>query len=233
MKLKTDALTAILTLPLLFSTSMAAAPAIGVATASGKFTLDRASHRSNATLFEGNTFDSGASDLELRLNSGTTMQLGVAARGTVFHDRVQIGSGGGDVRPGAGYTIEALKLLVKPMKEGSVARIVVSGGQVRVGALRGEFQVVNDKGVVLATVAQGDADAFTPLTGQVEAVAAGSLAAGAAAGAAVAAGAGAAAGISTGVIIAGVAVAGAGAAAGISVAATSGTNAPTLSPTAR
>src|ERR1700730_9045175 len=93
----------VLLLPLL-SGSSAAAPAIGVATASGKFTLDRANHRSNATLFEGNTFDSGTSELEFRLASGTTVQLGAAARGAIFHDHILLRDGGGDVRPGTAYT---------------------------------------------------------------------------------------------------------------------------------
>lgn len=232
----------VLLLPLL-SGSSAAAPAIGVATASGKFTLDRANHRSNATLFEGNTFDSGTSELEFRLASGTTVQLGAAARGAIFHDHILLRDGGGDVRPGTAYMVEALNLQVKPVQPGAVARVVVKGGQVRVGALRGDLQVLNGKGTLLARVSQGEADAFTPVDGAATgtgAAAGAATGAGAAAGAAGGAGVGAIAGggaaagsISTAVIVAGVVVASVGAATGIAVAATSGNGDTTLSPSAR
>jgi hypothetical protein len=242
----------------LFSGFSASTPSIGVATANGRFSLNHASHRNNATLFEGNTFDSGSSELEFRLASGTIVQLGASARGAVYHDRILIQDGGGDVRAGSTYSVDALTLQVKSTQPEAVARVVVSGGQVQVGALRGQVQVWNDKGVLVATIAQGDGDAFTPLNGGIEATtangtakkaavgagAAGGAAAGAAAGGAaaggaavaggaVAAGAAAATGISTAMIVAGVAVVGVGAAAGIKVATSSGSGDTTLSPSAR
>jgi hypothetical protein len=235
----------------------ASAPAIGVATANGKFTLNHANHRNNATLFEGNTFDSGSSELEFRLANGTIVQLGASARGTIYRDRILIEDGGGDVRPGSAYSVEALSLQVKLAQQGAVARVVVSGGQVQVGALRGQLQVFNNKGVLVASIAQGEGDAFTPLSGKIEATkadsesptqkkvaAAGAAAAGAAAGgaaaggaaaagAAVAAGTAAATGIGTAMIVAGVAVVSVGTATGISIATSSGNGDTTLSPQAR
>lgn len=234
----------------LFSIAALAAPSIGVATGTGKFTLNGASHRNNATIFEGNVFDSGTSDLEFRLENGATMHLGSAARGEIYGSRILLKSGGGDIRTGSTYAVDALDMHITSTDPGAVARVVVEGGQVRVGALRGELQVVNAQGVMLATITQGDAKSLTPQSGAnaasgaaVGGAAAGTAAAGAAAGAsagaaaaatgAVAAGTAAAAGISTAVIVAGVAVAGAGAAAGIAVATSSGSTTPTLSPSAR
>ena len=182
----------------LFSVAASAAPAIGIASGTGKFTLDRANHRSNATLFEGNSFDSGSSELEFRLEGGTTVHLGASARGEVFHDRIALKDGGGDVRPGSGYSIAVLNMRVKPVQSGAVARVIVNGGQVRVGALRGELEVSNEKGVLLAKIAQGDADSFTPQAGASTAAGDSTSAAGASAAAGGAAAGGAAGGWSSG-----------------------------------
>lgn len=245
--LQTQLRAALFLLPL-FSGFSASSPAIGVATANGKFTLNHANHRSNATLFEGNTFDSGTSELEFRLANGTIVQLGASAKGTVYHDRILIQDGGGDVRAGSAYSVEALKLQIKSAENGYVARVVVSGGQVKIGALKRQLAVVNDKGVLVATIAQGDGESFTPQNATNATVAAAGAAgvgaagvgaagvgAATAAGTAgvVAAGTAAASVITTTMVVAGVAVVGVGAAAGIAVASGSGDSAATLSPSVR
>ncbi len=226
-----------------------ASPAIGVATGFQQLTVNKTQVRGNATLFEGSTFATGPDGARLNLTGGTSMQLGSLSKGTIYQDRLELQSGASEVRPAGVYRVDALSLHVRGKESGSVARILISGNHLRVGALTGSVQVLNGQGLLLATVGEGSATEFTPLAeGAAAAPAAassGASASGASAGSAAGASAGAGAGtvgvagaaggiVAThmALVIGGVVVAGAGLASGIAVAVTAGPES-TLSPTAR
>ena len=247
---KVKTIAAVLLIPA-YSVVSIASPAIGVATGFQDLTVNKAHVRGNTTLFEGNSFITGPDGARISLNGGTSVRLGSSSIGTVYRDRMELQSGAGEFHSAGAYRVDALSLHVRGAGQGSVARILVSGNHLRVGALTGSLQVLNGHGLLLATVAEGSATDFSPVSDGAAALSAaansgaGASATGAGAGAGTAAGAGAGAGAVAGaataggvlaghmaMVIAGVVIAGAGLASGVAVAVTSGPDA-TLSPTAR
>ena len=245
---KVKTIAAVLLIPA-YSVVSIASPAIGVATGFQDLTVNKAHVRGNTTLFEGNSFITGPDGARISLNGGTSVRLGSSSIGTVYRDRMELQSGAGEFHSAGAYRVDALSLHVRGAGQGSVARILVSGNHLRVGALTGSLQVLNGHGLLLATVAEGSATDFSPVSDGAAALSAaansgaGASATGAGAGTAAGAGAGAGAvagaatagGVLAGhmaMVIAGVVIAGAGLASGVAVAVTSGPDA-TLSPTAR
>ena len=248
---KVKTIAAVLLIPA-YSVVSIASPAIGVATGFQDLTVNKAHVRGNTTLFEGNSFITGPDGARISLNGGTSVRLGSSSIGTVYRDRMELQSGAGEFHSAGAYRVDALSLHVRGAGQGSVARILVSDNHLRVGALTGSLQVLNGHGLLLATVAEGSATDFSPVSSDGAAAlsaaansGAGASATGAGAGAGTAAGAGAGAGAVAGaataggvlaghmaMVIAGVVIAGAGLASGVAVAVTSGPDA-TLSPTAR
>jgi len=246
---KVKTIAAVLLIPA-YSVVSIASPAIGVATGFQDLTVNKAHVRGNTTLFEGNSFITGPDGARINLNGGTSVRLGSSSIGTIYRDRMELQSGAGEFHSAGAYRVDALSLHVRGAGQGSVARILVSGNHLRVGALTGSLQVLNGHGLLLATVAEGSATDFTPVGDGAAALpaaansGAGASATGAGAGAGAASGAGAGVGVAgataaggvlaghMALVIAGVVIAGAGLASGVAVAVTSGPDA-TLSPNAR
>lgn len=220
-----------------------ASPAIGVATGFQDLTVNYSHLRGNATLFEGNSFLTGAEGARMDLSSGASVRLASKTKGIVYHDRIEMQSGSGEIRSSGFYRVDALSLHVSSAGQSSVARVSVVGNTLRVGAVAGNLQVLNRQGLLIARVAEGKASEFTPVEDGASAASAGaSTGSGAAASGASSGSSAGAAGVAgasgaivaghTALIVAGVIVAGAGLASGVAVAATSGSS-PTLSPSAR
>src|SRR6266581_5329140 len=79
------------------SLGVAAAPAVGIITATGSFTVDASNVTGNATLFEGNQIETGKVSSQLQLNNGAKMQLAAESRGIVYRDRLVLDRGSGRV----------------------------------------------------------------------------------------------------------------------------------------
>src|SRR5437868_5825984 len=139
------------------SLGMAAAPAVGVVTARGSFTIDDSRIAGNATLFEGNQIQTSQAPSHLQLNSGASMQLAAESRGVVYRDRLVLESGSGRVD---NYNVEALSLRIRP--DGAAAEVSVRKGSVEVAALNGPVRVTTAKGVLLANLQAGNKLAFMP-----------------------------------------------------------------------
>ena len=139
----------------------AAAPAIGVATTSGDFQIDRSSVSGNATLLDGSLVETGKAASELRLYEGTGMRLAGDSRAKVFRERLVLEQGAAQVDARKGYAVDAAGIQVQAAPR-SAARIgLAGGGRVEVAALSGAVQVKNKTGVLLAQVLPGQALAFT------------------------------------------------------------------------
>src|SRR3954470_15076615 len=104
------------------SLGMAAAPAVGIATARGSFTIDGSSIAGNATLFEGNQIETGKASSQLRLNNGTRMQLAAESRGIVYQDRLVLEKGNSSFENAGNFQVEALSLHIR---SGSGAQVSV------------------------------------------------------------------------------------------------------------
>ena len=136
----------------------AGTPGIGIAMSDGTLTINNARTAGNATLFEGNTIETGNASSRLQLNSGATLQLSSDARGTVYGDRLVLEKGATQVG-GSSYEVNARTLHIV----GSDARVTVLGKTVEVAALSTPVRVSNAQGVLVANLEPGKALDFTPL----------------------------------------------------------------------
>jgi hypothetical protein len=139
----------------------AAGPAIGVATTSGNFQIDRSNISGNATILDGSLIETGRTASELRLYEGTGMRLAGDSRAKVFENRLVLEQGVAQVDSRKGYAIDAAGIQVQAAPS-SAARIgLAGGGRVEVAALSGSVLVKNQTGVLLGRVLPGQALAFT------------------------------------------------------------------------
>lgn len=142
--------------------SLAAAPAIGIAVANGAFLVDRAHVSGNASLFEGNTIETGKSPSEVQIYGGVRMQLASASRGKVYQDRMVLEQGQAQFESDKAYRVEALSLRVSAARK-SVALVSIEGrNRILVTAMGGPVQVASAKGMLLANLAAGRALEFEP-----------------------------------------------------------------------
>lgn len=137
-----------------------AGPAIGIATASGDFRIDRTSVSGNATILDGSLIETGRTGSELRLYEGTSMRLAGDSRGKVFQSRLVLEQGAAQVDARKGYAVDVAGFRVQAAPH-SAAEIDLTGtGGIEVAAISGAVQVKNGTGVLLAQVPPGKALAF-------------------------------------------------------------------------
>jgi len=145
------------------SLGMAAAPAVGIVTAGGSFTIDNSSISGNATLFEGNQIETGKAPSRLQLNTGARVQLAAESRGIVYRDRLVLERGSSRFENSGNYQVEALSLRIRPDGESTAVRVSVRNpGVVQVAALTGPVRVTSANGVLLANLQAGRTVDFTP-----------------------------------------------------------------------
>ena len=145
------------------SLGMAAAPAVGMVTARGSFTIDASNITGNATLFEGNQIETGKASSQLQLNNGARMQLAANSRGIVYRDRLVLEKGTSLIQSGSNSQVEANSLRIRPASENSGAQISIGrSGTVQVAALSGPVRVTAANGVLLANLQEGKTLDFTP-----------------------------------------------------------------------
>ena len=145
------------------SLGMAAAPAVGIVTATGSFTIDASNITGNATLFEGNQIETGKASSQLQLNNGARMQLAAESRGIVYRDRLVLEKGSSLIQSGGASQVEANSLRIRPASESAGAQVSIrQSGAVQVAALRGPVRVTAANGVLLANLQEGKTIDFTP-----------------------------------------------------------------------
>jgi hypothetical protein len=135
---------------------MAAAPAIGLVTASGSFTLDQSRVQSNATLFDGNRIDAGNTTPQLHWNNGGKMLLAAGSSGIVYKDRLVLEQGENQ----GNYPVEARGLRVVPDPNGQARVSLRDGDTIQVAALSGVVRVATSAGVLVANLTPGRAASF-------------------------------------------------------------------------
>ncbi len=147
---------------LFFSTSalFAAAPAIGIVTASGHVTIEHSQVWGNATLFDGATVETTSASSEVALRNGVRLQLGAGSRARVWENRAVLERGVGQVGGSAAYELDAATLKIHAADSGRVR--VIAGDRIQVAALTGSARVTNANGVLLASVAAGNTMSFEP-----------------------------------------------------------------------
>ena len=143
--------------------SLAAPPAIGIATARGSFRVDNSPVQGNATLFEGTTVETSAVSSSLWLKAGGQVVVGAASRSQIFTDRMVLEKGEGKMEYAPGYRLEAQNLRILPDSKGAGAQVVVrEPGRVSVTALTGQVRVTTSDGLLLARLEPGRSLEFQP-----------------------------------------------------------------------
>lgn len=139
----------------------ASGPAIGVATATGSFVMDRAAVQGNGTVFDGAVIETTKVTPDVVLNNGAKFRLGTESRGKVYRDRLVLEKGAGQVTASSSFAVEASKLRLVPSGSNAVAKIEIARANfIQIAALKGSLRVETSTGLALANMAEGMALAF-------------------------------------------------------------------------
>lgn len=140
-----------------------AANAIGVATGTAAFLVDRAAVQGNATIFEGAVVETRASSSRLLLNNGVRLQLEPKSRARVFAERVILEQGTGRLTQAGPASLVARHLQVVPNERTGQVQVALNAqGEVSVTALRGVAEVSTVQGLLVARVISGSTLVFEP-----------------------------------------------------------------------
>jgi hypothetical protein len=162
--MKTFVAVCVLALNVALGLAIAAPGVIGTVTANGAFRLNGDTVRANGTLTEGAVLETASGDSAVRLEGGARLYFSPDSRGTLFRDRVILEKGGARLENGHDLHLEALGLTIRPDRGISAGWIGLTGSdRVRVAALTGSFQVLNERGALVAKIAAGSALEFEPL----------------------------------------------------------------------
>lgn len=88
--------------------AVTAAPAIGVVTASGHFSVEGSQVWGNATLFDGTTVETAAASSELALRNGVILQLGAGSRAQIWQNRLVLEKGVAQLAAPASFQVSVL-----------------------------------------------------------------------------------------------------------------------------
>jgi hypothetical protein len=122
---------------LLFSVAALAAPAIGIVTASGHFSVEGSQVWGNATLFDGTTVETSAASSELDLRNGVKVHLAAGSRARVWQNRLVLEKGIAQLAAPVSFEArvsQQAKLIRAPFK-GSVAMQAAQGQTAHTGCM--------------------------------------------------------------------------------------------------
>jgi hypothetical protein len=134
---------------------------IGTASARGDLRVDSYMVKDSATLFDGSVIETGQASADLHLGQGTEIRMASSSRGTLYRDHLVIQQGASELSASSAFKLEAGGLSVVPREPSS--HVVVSlraGNTVEVAASAGSFGVMNDQGILLASVRPGQSLSF-------------------------------------------------------------------------
>ena len=138
---------------LLFSSTVfAAAPAIGIVSASGQFQLDGSRIWGNSTLFDGAKIETNGASSELALSSGVKIQLAAGSAARVWKGRLELERGTSQVTSTSAFQVKAGGITV----EGARYRVgFTQDARLEVAAFTGRARVLGSRGDMLAAVQVG------------------------------------------------------------------------------
>jgi hypothetical protein len=134
----------------------AQSPVIGIVSASGHFTLDRAEVWGNATLFDGAKIETGSASSEAALRNGVRIQLGSGSSASIGQSRLTLVQGVGQVAAPDNYEISAGDIFIRSAAGSSRMRVAwIANGALEVTTLSGAARVMNRSGLRLASIPAG------------------------------------------------------------------------------
>lgn len=155
-------LTKALVLPVIVAAGcFAAAPPIGIVTASGHFMLDRSEVWGNTTLFDGGKVETGPASSEAILRNGVKIQLAAASSASVRENRLTLLKGTGQVAAPENFEVNAGGLSIRSASGMGRMRVGWSpDGRIEVSALSGSARVATGAGLLLASIPAGKSMQF-------------------------------------------------------------------------
>jgi hypothetical protein len=147
-----------------------AGPAIGRATADGKFAVNRTQVAGSATLSDGALVETGAVSSRLELSNGSSIKLNANSSLTVRGSEAILEKGSGEIGLAAGYNIQARTLRIDSGTANAKAEVRLNGDrQVVITALNAPVRVFSKTGMLVATVDAGMGNTFDPYAAPPEA----------------------------------------------------------------
>jgi len=119
------------------SAAAIAAPAIGIVTASGHFSVEGSQVWGNATLFDGATVETSSASSDLALSNGIKLQLGADSRARVWKNRMVLEKGAAQLAAPASFEVSVLNhanLIRAPYRAGPAFQ-VAAGQTVHAGCM--------------------------------------------------------------------------------------------------
>ncbi len=145
----------------LLAASLAAGPAsIGLISASGPLTVDRASAWGNATLFEGTSVATAEASGDLALRNGVRIQLAAQSQAVIGESREVLEKGVSQVSVRQSYEVQARGLRIAGEAGARMLVALNSSNGVEVTALAGKASVSDHAGLLLAAIQPGRSVAF-------------------------------------------------------------------------
>lgn len=114
-----------------------AAPAIGIVTASGHFSVEGSQVWGNATLFDGATIETGSASSDLALQNGVKLQLGAGSRARIWKNRMVLEKGAAQLAAPASFEVSVLNhanLIRAPYRAGAAFQ-AAAGQTVHTGCM--------------------------------------------------------------------------------------------------
>lgn len=114
-----------------------AAPAIGIVTASGHFSVEGSQVWGNATLFDGATVETGSASSNLALQNGVKLQLGAESRARVWKNRMVLEKGVAQLAAPGSFEVSVLNhanLIRAPYRAGAAFQ-AAAGQTVHIGCM--------------------------------------------------------------------------------------------------
>lgn len=114
-----------------------AAPAIGIVTASGHFTLEGSQVWGNATLFDGVIVETNLASSDLALRNGVKLQLGAQSRARIWQNRMVLEKGAAQLAAPASFEVSVLNhanLIRAPYRTGAAFQ-AAAGQTVHAGCM--------------------------------------------------------------------------------------------------
>jgi len=142
--------------------AFATTPTIGVASASGRFTVNSAQVSGNANLFDGSRIRTDKSGSQLFLQNGASVLLATNTAATVYNDRLVLSEGAARIDNMSSLSVEADGYRIVPDNATSQAAVRLNAGTVEVASMSGAVKVFNKDGAMLTHIGAGTASAFKP-----------------------------------------------------------------------
>jgi hypothetical protein len=146
------------------STLLGAGNIIGVISAEGSFRLANVAVHDNATLFDGNSVQTGDTAPRAYLKDGAWIHFGTGTSAIISGHNIELREGIGEIGSAPNYSVSAKTLRITPANRKSVAQVqVISDRRVVVAALEAPVNVYNRNGLPVAMVRAGETLSFDPL----------------------------------------------------------------------